>query len=74
MAEQLTVKQVHTMLQHYLHSRSDLGLWNAVAARVMAPKSPFEPESARKPQLWFVLSSVVSFAAIIAFVYFNLWN
>ena len=47
------------MLQQYLRSRSDLGLWNAVAARVMAPNSPFEPASARKPQLWFLFFSIV---------------
>lgn len=62
------------MLQQYLQHRSDLGFWNAVAIRIMAPQCSFEPDAARKPQLWFVLSSIVSVAAVIAFVYFNLWN
>jgi len=62
------------MLQQSLNHRSDLGLWNAAANRVMAPTSPFDPESARKPQLWFVLFSIVSVAALIAFVCFSLWT
>ena len=73
MAE-LTVRQVHAMLEQHLRNRSDLGLWNAVPMRVMGPRNPFEPESMRKPQRWFVLFSIASLAAIGAFVYFNLWN
>ena len=66
--------QVHTMLEQYLRNRSDLGVWNAVAMRVMGPRSLFEPESVRKPQPWFVLFLTLSSAALGAFVYFNLWN
>ena len=73
MAE-VTPKDVHGMLRQYLRSRSDLGLWKAVAAQVLEPKNPFEPESIRKPQQWFVLFSIVSLAAIGAFLYFNFWN
>ncbi len=74
MAAKLTVKQAHVMLGQYLRNRSDLGVWNAVAMRVMGPRNPFEPESVRKPQPWFVLFSTLSLAALGAFVYFNLWN
>lgn len=74
MAEQLTVKQVHAMLGQYLHNRSDLGVWNAVAMRVMGPRNLFDPESVRKRQPWFVLFSTLSLAALGASVYFNLWN
>jgi hypothetical protein len=40
----------------------------------MEPRNPFAPESIRKPLRWFVLFSIAAFAAIGAFVYFNLWN
>lgn len=74
MAEELTVDEVHAMLEQHLSNRSDLGIWNAVVSRVLSSRNPFEPESARKPQLWFVLFSMLSLAALGAFVYFNLWN
>ena len=74
MAEKLTVNQVHVMLGQYLRNRSDMGVWNAVAMRIMGPRNPFEPESVRKPQPWFVLFLALSFSALGAFVYFNLWN
>lgn len=71
---QVTAKEVHEMLDEYLGNRSDLGLWRAVTTLVMEPKKVFETESIRKPQQWFVLFSIVSLAAIGAFVYFNFWN
>jgi len=74
MAEELTIEQVHAMLEQYLRNRSDLGIWNAVVTRVLSSRNPFEPESALKPRTWFVLFSTVLLAAIGAFVYFNLWN
>ena len=74
MAEELTVEEVQAMLEQYLSSRSDLGIWNAVVTRVLSSRNPFERESARKLQRWFVLFSTLSLAAVGAFVYFNLWN
>jgi hypothetical protein len=74
MAEELNVEEVHAMLEQHLRNRSDLRIWNAVVTRVLSPRNPFEPESAREPQRWFVLFSTLSLAAIGAFVYFNLWN
>jgi len=74
MAEELTVGKVHAMLEQHLSKRSDLGIWNAVVTRVLTSRNPFEPESARQPQPWFVLFSTLSLVAIGAFVYFNLWN
>ena len=74
MAEELTVEEVHAMLEQYLSNRSDLGIWNAVVTRVLSSRNPFERESARKLQPWFVLFSTLSLAAVGAFVYFNLWN
>ena len=74
MAEELTVEEVHAMLKQHLSNRSDLGIRNAVVTRVLCSRNPFEPESARKPQPWFVLFSMLSLAAIGAFVYFNLWD
>jgi hypothetical protein len=74
MAEELTVEAVHAMLEQHLSNRSDLGISSAVVTRVFSSRNPFEPESARKPQRWFVLFSTLSLAAIGAFVYFNLWN
>lgn len=74
MAEQVTAKEAHEMLDQYLGNRPDLGLWRVVTTLVMEPKSLFETESTQKPQRWFVLFSIVSLAAIGAFVYFNSWN
>ena len=74
MAEELTVGEVHEMLEQHLSKRSDLGIWNAVVTQVLCSRNPFEPESARKPQPGFVLFATLSLAAIGAFVYFNLWN
>jgi hypothetical protein len=74
MAEPLTVKEVHAMLEQELRNRSDLGLWEAVRDLVMDPKNPFEPESIRKPRRWFVIFLILGMAAIAVFSYFNMWN
>lgn len=71
---QVTAQEVHEMLDQYLGNRSDLGLWRVGTTLVMEPKNIFETESIRKPQRGFVLFSIVSLAAIGAFVYFNFWN
>lgn len=62
------------MLQRYLSSRSDLGLRNAVATHIFESRNPFERQSVRKPQRWFVLLVITSLIAIGAFVCFNCWN
>jgi len=67
-------KDVDRMLRECLRRRSDLGLWILVAAKILEPKNPFGDGGRRRPQRWFVLLLVSSFAAVIAFVYFNLWN
>jgi hypothetical protein len=74
MAEPLTVKEVHAMLEQELRNRSDLGLWKAVRNLVMDPKNPLEPEPIRKPQRWFVIFLISGMVAIAAFSYFNMWN
>ncbi len=71
---QPTVKEVHRILEGYLHNRSDLGVWDAVANPIMVPSNPFEPKSIGRPQPWFVLFSGSFLAAAIAFFYFNFWN
>ena len=69
-------KDVDRMLRQCLYRRSDLGLWNLVAAKILEPKNPFGQgeRERRTPQRWFVLLVVSLFASIIAFVYFNFWN
>ena len=62
------------MLRQCLVNRSDLGFWNAVAAKILEPQNPFGHGERRRPQRWFVLSLVSAFAAAIAFAYFNFWN
>ena len=71
---QVTAKEVHEMLDQYLGNRSDVGLCRVVTTLVLEPKNLFETESIQKPQRGFVLFSIVSLAAIGAFVYFNSWN
>lgn len=74
--DRITPEDVDRMLRQWLRRRSDLGLWNAVAAKILEPQNPFGQgeRKGRRPQRWFVLLLVSSFAAVIAFVYFNLWN
>lgn len=62
------------MLRQCLRRRSDLGLWNAVAEKMLEPQNPFGHGERRRPQRWFVLLLLSLSAAVIAFVYFNLWN
>ena len=64
------------MLRRCLRRRSDLGLWNLVAEKILEPKNPFGQGERERRRLrrWFVLLLMSSFAAVIAFVYFNFWN
>ena len=70
----ITPKNVEQMLRQCLRRRSDLGLWNAVAAKILEPQNPFGHGEKRTPERWFLLLLVSLFAAIMAFVYFNFWN
>lgn len=72
--EGITPKEINRMLRQCLRRRSDLGLWNSVAAKILEPQNPFGHGKRRRPQRWFVLVLVSLFAAVIAFVYFNFWN
>ena len=69
-------KDVDRMLRQCLRRRSDLGLWNLVAAKILEPQNPFGQgeRERRTPQRWFVLLLVSLFAAVIAFVCFNFGN
>jgi hypothetical protein len=62
------------MLRDDLRKRSDLGLRRTVARHLLEPPNPFDLNSVRRPQRWFVLSSIVSLAAVVAVIYFNFWN
>jgi len=70
----VTPKDVHTMLKSYLRSRSDLWFRKAVASYVFESQNPFERQSVRKPQRWFLVLLITLLTVIAAFVYFNLWN
>ena len=72
--DRISPKEVHRMLRQCLRHRSDLGLWNAVAAKILEPQNPFGRGERRTPERWFVLLLMSLSAAIIAFVYFNFWN
>lgn len=69
--EQVTPKEVDRMLRQHFRSRSDLGFWKAVEAKVLEPQNPFGTRTRRKPQLWFVVLLIASLSMIAAFVYFN---
>ena len=62
------------MLEKCLHNRPDLGLPKAITIRILEPRNPFEPESIRRPQRWFVLFLLVSFAFVGAFTYFTFFT
>jgi hypothetical protein len=70
----ITGKDIGQMLRRYLRSRSDLGFWNALGARLLKPQNPFEPPSVRKPQKWFVLFVIIASALTGAFLFFNFSN
>lgn len=70
MMKPITGKDVNQTLRRYLRSRSDLGLWKALAARILKPQNPFEPRSVRKPKQWFVLFVIIASALASAFVVF----
>ena len=74
MAQQITVKEVHAMLRDDFRKRPDLGLRKTAVRYLLEPPNPFDPKSIRRAQRWFVLSCIVSLAAVGAVVYFNFWN
>ncbi len=74
MAAQIKAKEVYVMLRGDVRKRPDLGLRRAIAQHLLEPPNPFDPNSTRRPQRWFVLSCIVSLAAVGAVFYFNSWN
>jgi hypothetical protein len=72
--EPITAREVDRFLRQHLRRRSDLGLWNALAARIFEPRNPFEIRPRRKMQRWFVLFVMSSIGAFAGFVYFNFVN
>jgi hypothetical protein len=70
--ETVSARDVEQMLRRYLHSRSDIGLWNAIGATILKQQNPFEPRSVRKPQQWLVLSLIIATALAGAFLFFSL--
>jgi hypothetical protein len=74
MAEQITVREVYVMLRDDLQKRPDIGFRRTLADHLLETLSPFDPNSARRPHRWFVLSLIVSLAAVGSVVYFNFWN
>ena len=74
MAEQITVREVYVMLRDDLQKRPDIGFRRTVADHLRETLSPFDPNSVRGPHRWFVLSLIVSLAAVGSVVYFNFWN
>ena len=74
MSEQITAREVHVMLRDDLQKRPDLGFRRTVADHLLEPPNPFDSNSVRRPQRWFVFFSIVSLAAVGAVVYFNFWN
>lgn len=62
------------MLRDDLRKRPDIGFRGTVADHLLEPLSPFDANAVRRAQRWFVLSSIVSLAAVGAVVYFNFWN
>ena len=74
MAQQITVKEVYAMLRDDFRERPDFGLRRTTARYLLEPPNPFDPNSIRRPRRWFVLSCIVSLAAVVAVVYFNFGN
>jgi hypothetical protein len=74
MAERISPNEIHGMLVKCLHNRPDLGVGKAMTTRILEPRNPFEPESIRRPQRWFVLFLLVSLALTGTFICFNFWD
>jgi hypothetical protein len=72
--KQISAKEVHINLAHYLHERPDLGIRKAIAAHTLEPRNLFESEPHPRPQRWFVLLLLVASASSLAFAYFNFWH
>lgn len=62
------------MLRDHLRGRSDLGFCKLVGAKMFEPRNPFDALAQPRPQRWFVIFLIISSAAVVAFVYFNLWS
>jgi len=62
------------LLRQHLRLRSDLGLWNALAAMIFESHNAFSTEPRRKPHRCFVLFVVNLVAALAALAYFNFLN
>ncbi len=67
-------KDVRRELRGYLRSRADLGICNAVRAKILMPQNPFEALSFRKPQQWFVFLLIIASALAGVIIFFNFSN
>jgi len=67
-------KHVRQELLRYLRSRADLGICNALRAKILVPQNPFEPLSFRRPQQWFVFLLIIASALAGVFIFFNFSN
>jgi len=74
MTKAVNRRDVDRILRQYLRSRSDLGLRNAIALRILKPQSPFEPKTFRTPQPWFLLFAIIASTFAGAFLFFNFSN
>lgn len=74
MAKPFTAMQVHEALQQYMHQRRDIGISKGLSDLVLESSSPFDSESKRLPERWFILLSLLAASALSCLVYFNkLW-
>jgi len=74
MAKTVTAREIYTAIEQSLRGRPDFGLRKAVADGILEPQNPFEPDAARRPQRWFVLTCVAAAATVGCFLYFNFWQ
>lgn len=72
MAKPISPKEMRKWIEQEIAEQPHIGFRRALMDIVLEPRSPFDPQTRRKPKAAFVLGVVLIVAAGICFCYFNL--
>ena len=67
----MSQKEMHERVMAAFRSRTDIGLFSAVANSVLEPPNPFQPKEKRRPRRGFILYLLLGGFFLGTFVYFN---